>query len=153
MFQYAGAVSMTGADFLRTIAVDPSPHLTHLGLRVADVVPGRVELSWEPGAALTNRSGVVHGGYIATALDDACGMTCGSAAEQPTLHLTTNLNVDYLRPVQAGRRYTVVGTLVHRGRSRLMAHATVTDEEGRLCAQANASLVPNLNGSSRTPQS
>ncbi|MFI6317914.1 PaaI family thioesterase [Nonomuraea sp. NPDC050556] len=144
---------MTGADFLRTIAVSPSPHLAHLGLRITAVEPGRVELDWEPGEALTNRSGVVHGGYIATALDDACGMTCGSAAEEPTLHLTTNLNVDYLRPVQAGRRYTVAGTVTHRGRSRILAHATVTDEEGRLCAQANASLAPNLNGRSRTPLS
>lgn len=146
MFQYAARMSMTGADFLRSIAdgvVESSPHLAHLGLRLVAVEPGRVELDWRPGAELTNRSGVVHGGYIATALDDACGMSCGSAAEQRTLHLTMNLNVDYLRPVHAGHRYTVVGTVTHRGRSRLMAHATVSDAEGRLCAQATSSLVPN----------
>lgn len=137
---------MTGADFLRAIAegtVESSPHLAHLGLRLSRVEPGSVHLEWRPGAALTNRSGVVHGGYIATALDDACGMACGSAAPQPTLHLTMNLNVDYLRPVQVGQTYLVTGTVTHRGRTRLLAQATVTGADGRLCAQATSSLTPN----------
>lgn len=137
---------VTGADFLRAIAagtVESSPHLSHLGLRLSHVEPGLVRLDWRPGAALTNRSGVVHGGYIATALDDACGMACGSAADQPTLHLTMNLYVDYLRPLQVGRDYVVTGRVTHRGRTRLLAQATVTDSEGRLCAQASSSLTPN----------
>ncbi|MEU4702151.1 PaaI family thioesterase [Nonomuraea dietziae] len=142
----AGRTGMTGADFLRAIAdgsVESSPHLTHLGLRLMLVEPGRVELVWRPGPELTNRSGVVHGGYIATALDDACGMASGSAAERPTLHLTMNLNVDYLRPVRAGEAYTVAGTVTHRGRTRILTLATVTDADGRLCAQATSSLTPN----------
>lgn len=142
----AGRTGMTGADFLRSVAdgtVESSPHLAHLGLRLVGVDPGRVELVWRPGPELTNRSGVVHGGYIATALDDACGMSSGSAAERPTLHLTMNLNVDYLRPVQAGEVYTVVGSVTHRGRTRVLTLATVTDATGRLCAQATASLIPN----------
>ncbi|NUT41037.1 MAG: PaaI family thioesterase [Thermoactinospora sp.] len=139
-------MSVTGADFLRAIAegtVESSPHLAYLGLRLSRVEPGSVHLEWRPGAALTNRSGVVHGGYIATALDDACGMACGSAAPQPTLHLTMNLNVDYLRPVQVGQTYLVTGTVTHRGRTRLLAQATVTDADGRPCAQATSSLTPN----------
>ncbi|MEV0587225.1 PaaI family thioesterase [Nonomuraea sp. NPDC050310] len=139
-------MTTTGADFLRAIAegtVESSPHLRHLGLRLTSVEPGRVVLGWLPGAELTNRSGVVHGGYIATALDDACGMACGSAADRPTLHLTMNLNVDYLRPVQAGEPHTVTGWVEHRGRTRLLTRATVTDGEGRLCAQATSSLTPN----------
>ncbi|WP_158088738.1 PaaI family thioesterase [Thermoactinospora rubra] len=139
-------MTVTGADFLRAIAagtVESSPHLAHLGLRLTHVEPGRVTLEWRPGAELTNRSGVVHGGFIATALDDACGMASGSAAERPTLHLTMNLNVDYLRPVHAGRAYAVTGEVTHGGRTRVLTRAAVTDEEGRLCAQATSSLTPN----------
>ncbi|WP_250572572.1 PaaI family thioesterase [Nonomuraea sediminis] len=137
---------MAGIDFLLGIqdgTVPLSNHMRHLGLRLSLVTPGRVELTWEPGPALLNRSGVVHGGYIAGALDDACSMAGGSAADRPTLHLTMNLNVDYIRPLRPGTIYTVTGTLTHRGNTRLLAHATITSPDTTLHAQATASLTPS----------
>jgi acyl-coenzyme A thioesterase PaaI-like protein len=57
--------------------------------------------------------------------------------------LTLSLNIDYLRGVQAGEPYTVTGTCVHPGRTRLVSNAVITDATGRPVAQASAAVVAN----------
>ncbi|MER7717723.1 PaaI family thioesterase [Streptomyces flaveolus] len=128
------------ADALRTAAYVP---YGHLGLEIANADKGRVEMRWAPGEAILNRGGIVHGGYIATALDEVCGVAAISGSEPATPFLTMSLNIDYVRPLQAGEVYTVTGTVLQSSRTRTLTRATVTDSLGRLCCQASGSLTPN----------
>lgn len=137
----------SGLDRVRRLAEDlPAsdylPH-THLGLAIDRAEKGHVELRWTPGDAVLNRAGIVHGGYIATALDEACGLAAASASEPATPFLTMSLNVDYLRPVLAGDVYAVTGAVLQATRTRTLVRATVTDSLGRLCCQASGALTPN----------
>ncbi len=120
----------------------PAPY-DLLGMRFVRAEKGRVEFTWTPGARVLNRGGVVHGGYVATALDEASGVSAMSMSDPVTPFLTMSLNVDYLRPLLPGQEYTVVGSVLHGGRQRVLSHATITDSLGRLCAQATASMTPN----------
>ncbi|MGW4029476.1 PaaI family thioesterase [Streptomyces sp. NPDC004838] len=115
----------------------------HLGMEISRAEKGRVEMRWAPGEAVLNRGGIVHGGYIATALDEVCGVAAISGSEPATPFVTMSLNVDYLRPVLAGEVYTVTGTVLQSSRTRTLTHAAVTDALDRLCCQASGSLTPN----------
>jgi len=139
----------SGLDRIRRLAEDlaapDSAYIpySHLGLTIDHAEKGHVELRWTPGAAILNRAGIVHGGYIATALDEACGLAASSASEPSTPFLTMSLNVDYLRPLLAGVVYTVTGEVLQASRTRTLVRATVTDAPGRLYCQASGALTPN----------
>lgn len=138
---------LSGAELIRAIADGRFPHVSavdgHIGQTIRSAEPGRIELGWDPGEHLTNPGGIVHGGYVAMILDNASCLAGTSTCEHFMPMLTLNLNVDYLRPVQAGRTYTVTGTCVHPGRTRMVANAAILDENGRVLAQASASVLPN----------
>ncbi|MEV4254912.1 PaaI family thioesterase [Spirillospora sp. NPDC049652] len=138
---------LSGAELIQAIADGRFPNVSsvdeHIGQRFTAAEPGRIELGWEPGERLCNPGGIVHGGYVAMILDNACCLAGASTCEHFMPMLTLNLNVDYLRPVQTGRTYTVTGTCVHPGRTRMVSNAVITDSDGRVIAQASASVLPN----------
>ncbi|MFI6520127.1 PaaI family thioesterase [Spirillospora sp. NPDC050679] len=139
--------TLSGAELIQAIGDGRFPEMSdvavHIGQRIAGAEPGRVEIAWTPAEKLCNPGGTVHGGYIATILDNAVCLAAASTGELFTPMLTLNLNIDYLRAVFAGRDYTVTGTCVHPGRTRMFSTAVIADAEGRPVAQASASVVPN----------
>ena len=139
--------TLTGAELIQAMADGRFPELspinTHIGQKIRSAVHGRVEIDWTPAERLTNPGGTVHGGYIAMILDNAVCLAGTSTCEHFMPMLTLNLNVDYLRAVTADRTYRVVGTCVHPGRTRMVSNASITDGEGRVLAQATASVLPN----------
>ena len=139
--------TLTGAELLQAIGDGRFPEVSQVAVRVGQRIinaePGRVEVAWTPGEDLCNPGGIVHGGYIALILDNAVCMAGASTFERFTPMLTMSLSVDYVRPVQVDSTYQVVGTCVHPGRTRMLSNATITDPDGRLIAQATASVTPN----------
>ncbi len=136
----------TAAELIQAIAdgaIPFAPHFSHLGMAVLRAEVGRVELSWTPGTHLCNPGGIVHGGYIGIALDDASGLTAASVGERFFPMLTMDLRIEYFRPALPQVRHTVMGTLVHAGKTRRVADARVEDPEGRLVARASGTFTPN----------
>ena len=139
--------TLSGADFIQAIADRRVPEFSNLSEYIGQAVqsgePGRVEIAWTPGDRLCNPGGTVHGGYIAMILDNAVCMAASSTCDHFMPMLTLNLNVDYLRAVKAGSTYTVTGTCLHPGATRMVSNALITDAAGRPVAQASASVIPN----------
>lgn len=136
----------TAAGFIQEMADGTLPaagHFEHVGLELVKAEEGRVELAWTPQPHLCNPGGIVHGGYIGIALDDAAGLACASVGERFLPMLTMDLRIEYFRPALADVRHTVVGVLVHPGRSRRVADARVEDPDGRLVARAAGSFTVN----------
>ncbi|WP_245627875.1 PaaI family thioesterase [Actinomadura oligospora] len=138
---------LSGAELIQAMADGAFPHVSqvdeHLGMEFRSAESGLIAVGWTPGEHLCNPGGIVHGGYVAMILDNAVCLAGSSTCEHFMPMLTLNLNVDYLRPVQAGVPYTVTGTCVHPGRTRMVANAAITDADGRVFAQASASVLPN----------
>ncbi|MFD0851512.1 PaaI family thioesterase, partial [Actinomadura adrarensis] len=113
--------TLSGAEMIQAVAEGRIPEFSeqaaHIGQRITKGEPGRIELEWRPGQNLVNPGGRVHGGYIAMILDNAVCLAGTSTCERFLPMLTLNLNIDYMRGVQAGRTYTVVGTCPHAGRA------------------------------------
>jgi uncharacterized protein (TIGR00369 family) len=95
---------------------------------------GRAEMSWTPTPDMANPFGSVHGGIIATVVDEACGaalMPSIDAASAPTV----SLRVEYLHPVTVGRTYTVSSSVVRKGRAMAIVDAHVHDGQGTVLAR------------------
>lgn len=139
--------TLSGVEFIRAMRDRRIPEISDISDYIGQVVtaadPGRVEISWTPAEKLCNPGGIVHGGYIAMILDNAVCLAASSTCDHFLPMLTLNLNIDYLRGVRAGETYTVTGTCVHPGATRMVSNAVLAGADGRPLAQASAGVIPN----------
>ena len=135
---------LSGLDRLRTMIKDG--RLTGieqtLGLRLIEVEDGRVVVEGTPGPQAYNPFGVVHGGYAAAILDNACGYAAQSKMAPGQTCTTLELKIachkamtEETGPVRAG------GRVVSIGRRAAVAEARLTDIAGKLYASATSSLI------------
>jgi acyl-coenzyme A thioesterase 13 len=92
---------------------------------------GRAQMSWTPTPDMANPFGSVHGGIIATVIDESCGAALMPLIEAPSAP-TVSLNVEYLCAVQIGGTYSVISEIVRKGRAMAIADARIHDEEGKM---------------------
>jgi uncharacterized protein (TIGR00369 family) len=95
-----------------------------LGLTVEEFGDGEVVVAVDCEAFKQNPGGVLHGGVTATLIDVAGGMAIGTTFEEGNHAMaTTNLEVNYLRPV-TDTAYAI-GEVVRVGTSNAVAHVEV----------------------------
>ncbi len=84
-----------------------------------------------------NRSGVLHGGVLATLIDTACGYAgCHAGeAEAPRRAFTLSLDCHFVASAMAGARLTASATRTGGGGRIFFARAEVHDQDGRLIGQ------------------
>jgi acyl-coenzyme A thioesterase 13 len=80
---------------------------------------------------MANPFGSVHGGIIATVIDESCGAALMPMIETPSAP-TVSLNVEYLYAVPIGGTYTILSEIVRKGRAMAIADARILDEDGKL---------------------
>ncbi|WP_119304918.1 PaaI family thioesterase [Dongia deserti] len=135
---------LSGLDRLRTMMKDG--RLTGiertLALRLIEVEEGRVVVEGTPSLQVYNPFGVVHGGYAASILDNACGYAAQSMMAPGQMCTTLELKVAYHKamteetgPVRAE------GKIVSIGRRAAFTEARLTDIAGKLYASATSSLI------------
>lgn len=95
-----------------------------IGLAVETFDDGEVVLAVECESFKLNPGGVLHGGVTATLIDVAGGMAIGSTVpDEEQMMATTNLDVNYLRPITATAYATA--EVVRIGSSNAVAHVEV----------------------------
>lgn len=140
-----GEGALDGLQQLRAlIAAGPkqAPMGETLGFALVEVDRGHAVLQGTPDRTVYNPLSSVHGGYAATLLDSACGLSVHTRLDAGRGHTTLELKVSYLRPL-TDRSGTVraVGRVVSIGRRVAFAEATLHDGAGRLCATATSTLL------------
>lgn len=135
---------LTGLDRLRTMMREG--HLTGieqtLGLRLVEVEEGRVVVEGTPGLSVYNPFGVVHGGYAAAILDNACGYAAQSKMTPGQACTTLELKVAYHKAMTRDTGLVrAEGRIVSIGRRAAFAEARLTDIAGKLYASATSSLI------------
>lgn len=113
-----------------------------LGFELVEVDRGRIVFEGKPDRSVYNPLGIVHGGYAATLLDSACGMSVHSQLGPGRSHTTLELKVTYIRGL-SDKSGTVraTGRAISVGRRVGFAEATLHDGQGRLCATATSTLL------------
>lgn len=125
------------------IAANRQPPFGHkLGISLIEASEGHALFEGTPTERDYNPMGTVHGGYIASILDSACGIAAHTGLAPGQSYTTAELKVSYMRPLTA-RSGTIraFGKLLSIGRRVAFSEASLFDESGTLCATATSTLV------------
>jgi uncharacterized protein (TIGR00369 family) len=113
-----------------------------LDFTLVELERGRAVLEARPDRSVYNPLGSVHGGYAATLLDSACGISVHSRLEPGRGHTTLELKISYLRALtDDSGTVRAEGRVISIGRRVAFAEATLHDGAGRLCATATSTLL------------
>jgi uncharacterized protein (TIGR00369 family) len=107
-----------------------------------EVEAGRAVFAGTPGEHAYNPIGAVHGGYVATLLDSACGCAVHSRLTASQAFTTLELKVAYHKRVTKDTGLLrAEGTLLSFGQRVAFAEAKLTDGQGKLYASATSTLL------------
>ena len=113
-----------------------------LKLRIYEVEPGVIESAYTAPEHFQGYPGVLHGGIVATILDEISGRTHMGSADKPRFMFTAKIEVKYRRNVPIGKRLKIVGKAGRdRGRSAEAWAGIYDGESNELLAEANTLLV------------
>lgn len=113
-----------------------------LGIALVEADHGHAIFEATPDGSAYNPMGTVHGGFIATMLDSACGIAAHTALRPGYGYTTLELKVSYLRPLHADSgTVRATGRLLSIGRRAAFAEASLHNADGQLCATATSTLL------------
>ncbi len=116
------------------------PLMDWLKAQVIEVNEGHVKMSFNVEKYMLNPIGIMHGGIMATILDEVMGAASFTLG-RPNGYATINMNVDYLNPAKAGDTVTGEGTIVRAGKTVLHVKAELFNSENKLLAKATSNMI------------
>src|SRR3954466_3610834 len=111
-----------------------------LGISIARLEPGEVDLAMAYSADFTQQNGFVHAGIITAGLDSACGIAAFTLMPAGSDILTVEFKTNLLAPAR-GQRFAFRATVVKPGR-------TLTFSEARAYAEQDGveTLIATMTG-------
>jgi len=116
----------------------------HAGLAarwVSDRSTGEARADVCVGEQFNGYPGIVHGGIVASLLDEAMARSTLLEGGFDDLLVTAKLEVLYRRPAPTGAPLRVTGRLLHRSGGRARAAAVLRLADGTVAAQAEAVMA------------
>lgn len=101
----------------------------------------------EPDESWCGFSKVVHGGLIATVLDEAMAWAVKMHAEDWAF--TADYHIRYKSAVAPGNKYMATAGVTEDARRKILAQAAFLDQDGKVLAEASATFIPSK-GKART---
>lgn len=117
-----------------------NPIVDHFDLEVVRLGEGSAVLRFPYKKEFTQYLGAVQGGVVAAYADAAIAVAMLSVTPEGRDSVTTDLHVQYLRPIMSGS-IVARGEVVHKGATLMLGTATVEDEKGRICARCDATYM------------
>jgi len=118
-----------------------APIANTLGFRLIEVEEGRVVFESTPTRAVYNPIGTVHGGYIATLLDSACGCVVHSMLKPGQAYTSLEIKVVFHRALSEGVPVLAEGRIIQMGRRAGFAEADLKGVDGKLYATATSTCL------------
>jgi acyl-coenzyme A thioesterase PaaI-like protein len=111
-----------------------------LHLNFYETNPGEITVEFTPPEHFQGYPGVLHGGIVASILDEAAGRTL-MGSFPPRFLFTAKLEVKYRKNVPVGKPLKIIGR-AGKDRGRVAeAWSGIFNQDGELLAEANALLV------------
>jgi uncharacterized protein (TIGR00369 family) len=110
-----------------------------LGLRLDEVTPDRVVISWDVTPDLHQPYGIVHGGVHASVVETAASIAGAAWLGDRGQVVGVHNGTDFLRAVREGT-LRAVAEPVHRGRLQQLWLVEIRDEGERLVARGQVRL-------------
>jgi uncharacterized protein (TIGR00369 family) len=139
------ARGMAGIDFLRGVrdgTIQTAPIQELIGMKLAEVEPGRAVWEVVPAEQHYNPIGVVHAGIAATLLDSAMACAVHSTIPLGKGYTTLEFKLNLVRAVTIkSGRLRAVGTVVHGGKTTATAEGRLEDAAGKLYAHGTTTCI------------
>lgn len=122
------------------------PALGTLGITLAQVGPGTLELRMPYDAKFSQQNGFLHGGVVSAGLDTACGLASYTLMPATADILTVEFKINLLAPAK-GQTFRFVGRVVKPGRTLVVSEGhAYAGEDGRekLIATMSATMITIL---------
>lgn len=118
-------------DYLKvaTATFERQQAMRALGISIARLEPGEVDLSMPYSADFTQQNGFVHAGIITAGLDSACGIAAFTLMPQGSDVLTVEFKTNLLAPAK-GDRFAFRAHVVKPGRTLTVCEARALAETG-----------------------
>ena len=119
-----------------------------LGVRMAAVERGRVQLVMDHDERFTQQHGFLHAGAVAAVLDSACGYAAFSVMPAEAAVLTASYTINLLAPA-AGERFVMTGAVVRAGRTLVVCRGEAfadTSQRPFAVMQATMTAIYNRPG-------
>lgn len=120
-------------------ACDPR---NELGLRLkffADDEKGEVFTKITPEKHLEGFPGILHGGIQCALMDEVAFWTMFDKYQK--ISLTTNINMDFMRPVGASSELTVIGAIDNENGSKISVNVRIIDSNEKVCTKSRVDYV------------
>jgi acyl-CoA thioesterase len=112
---------------------DTSPYASFLGMKLLELAKGYAKVSMVVSPSFFNWGQRVHGGVIASLLDQAFGCSVNTLDR---VYLAVQLSINFLSTPQEGDTLVSEARVVHAGKTLGVAELTVEDSSGRTIARA-----------------
>jgi acyl-coenzyme A thioesterase PaaI-like protein len=112
-----------------------------LRLRIYQTEPGVIETTYTAPEHFQGYPGVLHGGIVATILDEISGRAHMGDPSAPRFMFTGKLEVKYRKNVPTGKPLKIIGKAGKTKGKMAEGWAGIYDEEGTLLAEANTLLI------------
>lgn len=114
----------TDPDFADRVRVSFAAQaaMAELGVSIAALSPGEIELRIDHQDRLTQQHGYLHAGILATVMDSACGYAAFSLMPADAAVLTVEYKVNLLWPASAAG-YRVLASVIKAGRTLTVSEA------------------------------
>jgi uncharacterized protein (TIGR00369 family) len=125
---------------IATATFDAQRAMRTLGMTLARLDPGEVDLVMPYAAEFTQQNGFIHAGIITAGLDNACGIAAFALMPAGSDILTVEFKTNLLAPAK-GERFRFHGIVIKPGR-------TLTVSEGRAYAEQDGveTLIATMTG-------
>jgi len=123
-----------------TSTFDRQPAMRTLGISLARLEPGEVDLEMPYAPAFTQQHGFVHAGIITAGLDNACGIAAFTLMPADTGILTVEFKTNLLAPAK-GDRFVFRARVIKPGRT-----LTVCDAQAFAVQAGHESLIATITG-------
>lgn len=117
--------------------------LATLGITLARIEPGTLELRMPYDAKFSQQNGFLHGGVVSAGLDTACGLASYTLMPAHADILTVEFKINLLAPAK-GQTFRFVGHVVKPGRTLVVSegHAyAIDDGREKLIATMSATMM------------
>jgi uncharacterized protein (TIGR00369 family) len=111
-----------------------------LGISIARLEPGEVDLAMDYSPAFTQQNGFVHAGVITAGLDNACGIAAFTLMPAGSDILTVEFKTNLLAPAR-GERFVFRAEVIKPGRT-----LTVCEARAFALHEGDESLIATMTG-------
>lgn len=134
------ALQFLRANIGQEMTKSPSPVSKWLRGILREAEEGSVTIDFTVREEMTNPMGIMHGGIIATIIDDVLGISVFTLGREH-FYTSVNLVIDFLESGKKGETITAKSTIIRAGKTIINAECHVYNQQGKLMAKGTSNLL------------